>query len=292
MKARGPVLGISRTLADQLRSRGTSLNITGRHRGTLYMETETGAILSLITARAHGGPFHLLVIPALLHDPPLSVQWPWLRGQAWSLNLAQVPAWDDEVVLQPEAFQTVLDSTPLIDHLLQGDFSSAFARGDHLVATQLREGRATASHSHQLHSLPSTLVALAGIGSGLTPAGDDVLMGALYGLQWWAIMSNWGRQVHQVCRRTVLHETRARTTGLSWTWLRHAAQGQWGLPWHALTDGLNAQDPTRTRATLQGLMELGHSSGRFALMGLRWGLRIGSPADNRLPCPASETVGR
>ncbi len=72
---------------------------------------------------------------------------------------------------------------------------------------------------------------LAGLGSGLTPAGDDFLTGVML----WA----WLAHPHPSSFCHLLAETAApRTTILSAAWLRAAAAGQCSAPWHRLQIGL------------------------------------------------------
>lgn len=93
-------------------------------------------------------------------------------------------------------------------------------------------------------------VALAGRGTGLTPYGDDVLVGFAAGLVLWHGDSD---------RAAAIAEAAAPlTTLLSATLLRHATRGELPEPAHALlADG----DSTP-------LLRFGHSSGRGMLLGL------------------------
>ncbi len=93
-------------------------------------------------------------------------------------------------------------------------------------------------------------VRLAGRGSGLTPAGDDVLAGYAAGLTLF----------HGRCLEAVRIAAVAapRTTTLSATLLRHAARGELPEPAHSL---LEEGDP-------EPLRRFGHSSGCALLLGL------------------------
>lgn len=91
---------------------------------------------------------------------------------------------------------------------------------------------------------------LAGRGPGLTPAGDDVLIGYAAGLGLFA--GAWGEALG-------IAETAAPlTTALSATLLRHAVRGELPEPAHAL---IERGDPSP-------LLDFGHSSGRYVLLGL------------------------
>jgi hypothetical protein len=89
---------------------------------------------------------------------------------------------------------------------------------------------------------------LAGRGIGLTPTGDDVLTGVLYGL--WV----WGpdRELLQA----IAESAAPYTTTLSGAFLRAAAAGEASYPWHRLARG----DGNAAGA----IVATGHSSGREA----------------------------
>lgn len=91
---------------------------------------------------------------------------------------------------------------------------------------------------------------LAGIGEGLTPAGDDLLVGYAAGLTLWH-----GREEEA---RAIADVAAPRTNLLSATLLRHAARGELPEPAHLL---LEKGDQAPLRA-------FGHSSGRALMLGL------------------------
>lgn len=104
---------------------------------------------------------------------------------------------------------------------------------------------------------------LIGLGPGLTPLGDDLLVGMLGGLYWAAL---------PVFRAEMVTAFRAgikskRTTQLSRLWLDHAVQGEFGEEWHqlgaALADGDEQQLPALERMAARGA-----TSGLAALSGL------------------------
>jgi hypothetical protein len=91
---------------------------------------------------------------------------------------------------------------------------------------------------------------LAGRGSGLTPSGDDILIGYVAGLALFHGDRATARAIAAVARR--------RTTALSATLLRHAAEGELPEPAHAALE----------RGDVAPLLSWGHSSGRSLLVGL------------------------
>ncbi len=75
---------------------------------------------------------------------------------------------------------------------------------------------------------------LAGLGPGLTPAGDDYLVGLMAGLRLWpALLGHSGLSPHEACS-TLLEAAEGRTTFLSRAFLHSAQQGLFGEAWHEL----------------------------------------------------------
>lgn len=98
---------------------------------------------------------------------------------------------------------------------------------------------------------------LAGRGHGLTPAGDDVLMGLLYAL--WVWYPPRGRRPRQEWTEMIVATAAPRTTTLSANYLRAAGDGEATWPWHGLVDG-------QPQAVDQ-ILSIGHTSGADAWAG-------------------------
>jgi hypothetical protein len=102
---------------------------------------------------------------------------------------------------------------------------------------------------------------LAGLGRGLTPAGDDFLLGVML----------WAWLVHPDPRaycRVLVEAAVSRTTTLSAAWLQAAADGQFGAPLHQLLVALVGKGELEVAAS----RVLGHgaTSGADTLAGLLW----------------------
>jgi hypothetical protein len=101
------------------------------------------------------------------------------------------------------------------------------------------------------------------LGKGLTPTGDDVLMGVIYGLWVWYPQRDW--------IRLIVETAVPRTTSLSAAFLRAAEDGEATFHWHDLVNG-------RAGAVNQ-ILSIGHSSGRDAWAGFTYvGRQFGSGA--------------
>lgn len=118
---------------------------------------------------------------------------------------------------------------------------------------------------HALHTrtLPEAITAaqtLAGRGSGLTPAGDDFIVGVLLAV--WAGL--FGNGVQDFCKPLVTNAA-PRTTTLSSAYLYAAARGECTEHWHNLFNAMLAdKEPKREIAEL---LAIGHTSGADALAG-------------------------
>jgi len=105
--------------------------------------------------------------------------------------------------------------------------------------------------------------ALAGLGPGLTPLGDDILVGALHAL--WAVEAD-GELRDSLCG-AILEGSAGRTTTLSTSWIRAAARGEAGRDWLPLLAALPTCSTKCTEAATIRVLSTGHSSGAASLVG-------------------------
>lgn len=103
---------------------------------------------------------------------------------------------------------------------------------------------------------------LAGLGGGLTPAGDDFLLGAMC-----ASRLIFPERQAQGIGAAIFRGTASRTTRLSSAWLAAAARGEFGAPWHRLLGALTSGDIEVLEQAAQALLKTGHTSGADALAG-------------------------
>jgi hypothetical protein len=103
---------------------------------------------------------------------------------------------------------------------------------------------------------------LAGLGEGSTPAGDDFLVGAMYALRWLVPDA----RADQLCE-SIAAAAAPRTTRLSAQFLQRAAGGEAIPTWSFFLSALATGEPARIRDYARGVLALGHTSGRAALVG-------------------------
>jgi hypothetical protein len=104
---------------------------------------------------------------------------------------------------------------------------------------------------------------LAGLGGGLTPAGDDFLSGVML----------WTWLAHpdpQYCCEAVLEGATPRTTRFSAALLRAAAAGQCSASWHRLLAVLEREEVHDLAAAAERVLSYGHTSGADTLAGFLW----------------------
>lgn len=113
--------------------------------------------------------------------------------------------------------------------------------------------------------LPASIHAaqkLAGLGIGLTPSGDDFIMGAI--LAAWIIHPV---DVAVVLAAEVAAVSSALTTSLSGAWLRSVGRGEAGCMWHQFFDDLISADPAGIQDSMDKILSVGETSGADALSG-------------------------
>ncbi|MEX1143494.1 MAG: DUF2877 domain-containing protein [Anaerolineales bacterium] len=110
---------------------------------------------------------------------------------------------------------------------------------------------------------------LAGLGPGLTPAGDDLLLGVMHAL--WATRPDADSFSQAIARAAT-----PRTHVLSAAWLTAAAAGEAAEPWHALLGALAAPDKEKLEAAVLRILPTGHTSGADALAGFVCLLQLAS----------------
>lgn len=118
-----------------------------------------------------------------------------------------------------------------------------------------------------LHSADASLCGqaaseLAGCGDGLTPEGDDFMLGCLLGIRL-LYEDNSADGLADL----IIDAIAGQTTILSTEWLRSAARGECAWPWHTLLESLPQDRPELIEAAARTIIMQGHTSGSAALAG-------------------------
>lgn len=255
---------------------------------------EDREILSIVIPTIGNGPFNLVVedeicfseylslesevstSPAQLHLGDLTVHtanakiwnpcpdWEKLRARKDDIRhqLTQLPT------LAPDA------SAGVTNYMNSGGLDTPFAK--------TAQGYSTSARVQSLVSILSLALVnadvssalkltsqLAGLGPGLTPAGDDYIMGAIYAA--WIIHPF---EIARMLAKEIADSAAPLTTSLSAAWLRSAGRGEAGILWHKFFDALgsvgwlgNPTHPKGVQEAMENILAVGETSGADALAG-------------------------
>lgn len=204
---------------------------------------EQGAVLSLLAAEYGRAPFALTLANAPVFTHYVTAESP-VRWAAEALQVGGLTvAWPAAVAWNP---------VPPWGSITPAQLAAAVALLRPLVA-----GRAHITPPlADLATLPALVAWLIGRGPGLTPAGDDFLLGFQYGL--WA--RGWPSPLP-------LPPLAPRTTTLSAAYLWAAGRGEAAESWHNLVQAIGRGTPQAVTAAGQAILATGHTSGADALFG-------------------------
>jgi len=130
----------------------------------------------------------------------------------------------------------------------------------------------------------SSINSLIGLGSGLTPSGDDLLVGYLAGL--WCSVRNKSERMQAVSHlEKIIIALLPKTNNISRTYLYHAAHGQISSRLADLAEAIcRGENSEHLNEIAEAAMRVGHTSGMDAVTGLLIGLAAWE--GNRLADPA------
>ena len=114
----------------------------------------------------------------------------------------------------------------------------------------------------------SVVNSLIGLGSGLTPSGDDLLIGYMTGL--WCTVQGRRERVQFVSDmgETIIRRS-SKTNDISRTYLYHATQGQVSIRLANLAEAIGrGENPDRLLEAAEAAMRVGHTSGMDVVTGL------------------------
>lgn len=252
--------------------------------------TPEGQVIALVTPDVGDGPLNIVVdtapgtwfsdfMPASEHargwdsaieitaDTPPAGYWPAPTGKRppdnVQIDLSRADVWEP----RPDwgALQERLDViTRRLPSLCEAAWRHAPAIGaganpapthTMLPVKLLQEG-----WNGDLNQLRDGTAQLAGLGNGLTPAGDDFLCGVML----WAWLAH--PTPAEFCR-AIAETATPRTTTLSAAFLRSAAQGECHAAWHRLLAALASNSGPELEAATHQVLAHGATSGADTLAG-------------------------
>ena len=232
---------------------------------TCNLINEHWEVLSIVTPQIGNGPFNLVLGGNVCFSEHLSLP----SGVSISPNNLMLgdliiqnadakfwnpsPHWEELHIKRDDIVNQLIKlhsnkypSVPITDYQPLREASNLFialAREDILTAVKITSQ-------------------LAGLGIGLTPSGDDLIMGAIYAM--WIIHPP---TVARVLIQEIAHTAAPLTTSLSASWLRSAGRGEAGGVWHEFFDALISTDSIRIQETMKSILDIGETSGADALSG-------------------------
>jgi hypothetical protein len=272
------------TVAEELPARFLA-RVHSVFRRVSNLELESGLLVSLMDAAlpAQPGAVRVVVPPGLDFSALLAPGEPAARragvlrvGAALQVDLRGAESWRARLPRfswEPVREQAWRAAWACWREAPSHEGSPALARG--LTAAQ------AALAARDAGALLAAAESLLGVGPGLTPSGDDALVGLLAAL---GCMAPADLSV-EVMRRTLAAWTRAhadRTTPIARAYLLHSADGRFGAQWIALAEALASGDPVFAEHATRDALRLGASSGADGVQGLLAGLAAAHPHGERL----------
>ena len=154
---------------------------------------------------------------------------------------------------------------------LQRHHSTAWTNVSHKAGVAIR-GLVRATRRYDSALAISAVDALVGLGTGLTPCGDDLLVGYMAGL--WCAMQDKSERVRFVSDlgKAIIHLSQ-QTNDISHTYLYHAVHGQVSSQLANLAEAIcRGENPNCLLNIAEAAMQVGHTSGMDAVTGLLVGL--------------------
>lgn len=200
---------------------------------------EQQRVISLVTPAIGNGPF-AVVVPRLCHYTDIDFS----HATLWNTQ----PDWHQA--------RSIHAHIPRLSACLDAYTHPATSSFQRLALNQMELGTARVLEAiHQPQRLQLAVQALAGQGMGLTPAGDDWLLGCMIALH---------VQGYPAVAAYISNNATPLTTPLSATWLSMAGQGNIDERWHRL---FKAQALVEVEAACWAILQQGHSSGVDAMRG-------------------------
>jgi len=286
---------ISRPVNEQLRRGQFAGRVLAVFEQACDLVTPDGEVVALVTSRIGDGPLNIVVegVGALFsgveRGARVTLEQDWLRAGDLQVYLGAARLWEPRPNWELLRAQGAAVGAPLtllrtlcLTHAPAGSLLAllgAPARGDSLDGTVLSAAQQAAEALRagwwgDPGRCQEGATGLAGLGGGLTPAGDDFLIGAM--LAAWLSHPD----PEPFCR-TLAAAAVPRTTTLAAAFLRATARGACSAPWHALLGALSAElerprleriDPagrpgSKIETSLREVISRGATSGADALAG-------------------------
>lgn len=218
---------------------------------------EKREIISIVIAEIGNGPFNLVVEESVLFpkhldaESKVSIQDKQIFLGDLTISFADTQAWDP--IPRWDELRNNKDEIINRLRLLQLD-------NENEAVLQFSDLLSHAIIKVDIPAVKNIASKLAGLGIGLTPAGDDFLLGAMYAA--WVVHP---QEIAEKITEEIAGVATPLTTSLSGAWLRSAAKGEAGESWHELFDALI--EDKNIYLPMSKILSVGETSGSDALAG-------------------------
>jgi hypothetical protein len=180
-------------------------------------------------------------------------------GDAIFISLDNAKTWEPKMHQFPPTFRLKASSAELLINYTQWPKKLFKNSSNNYARDKLICGARNLQHALvNGYSIKKAVKSLAGLGPGLTPAGDDYLLGTMASI-WLTKNTNFLEEIGCLSSQ--------KTTSLSAAYLMAAAKGEFAEYWHHLAKAILCQDPKILRKNISNFIQIGASSGRDALAG-------------------------
>ncbi len=267
--------------------------------------TPGGQVVALVTPDIGDGPFNIVVEAhvgewsSIEPGTPAQIQASVLRLSGMQITLAQAIAWEprpDWDTLRNHQ-SIVARRLPRLEEIAALHSPASLAM-NHPIGPSAAQAHVQVSPGVLAHAVQQALQALqagwdgdvvqlrlgatrlAGLGNGLTPTGDDLLIGMML-CAWIA------HPTPEAFCCEVVQAAAPRTTTLSAAFLRSAAKGECSAAWHQLLAALTRQDNDLTPSVRQVLAH-GATSGADTLAGFIYAAYLAGDLSNERLQPGAQ----
>ncbi|MEW6401201.1 MAG: DUF2877 domain-containing protein [Chloroflexota bacterium] len=248
---------------------------------------ERGEVLSIVTPRIGNGPFNLViaglpnkdssqqtaeVFSTLNVESPVSILGEQLILGDLTINTANAKLWNPRPNWEGLHDKRENITDLLITNYRECDldtkrsttifFNPRLSITNYQFSSSLISNLSSVLVKNDVSAAKNIASKLAGLGPGLTPSGDDILLGAVYAA--WIIHPP---EAARALAEEIANTAAPLTTSLSAAWLEAGARGEAGELWHGLFNALLSANSSAIHLQITKLPSVGHTSGVDALTG-------------------------
>jgi hypothetical protein len=243
---------------------------------------ENGEVLSVVTQKIGDGPFNLVVEEDILFSDHLnaeskvSIQPNRLTFENLDIKIDQAELWSSHpnwgiLYAKRNNILNQVTSLPKWESFIKQEIAHRHcirsavhvsSQSALLAMTPYTDFLISSIVSADISKSIDSVKQLAGLGQGLTPSGDDFILGAI--LAAWIIHPHY---VARVLAEEITNAAAPLTTSLSAAWLRSAGRGEAGILWHNFFNALIVNDSNAIQLYITELLFVGHTSGADAFAG-------------------------